>query len=151
MYKEDPSHVINRVCYENAYLNHHLFLLPLRMPKVYALDKILSKNQIKFLNGTSVEMSSEDVRKVIYNDYSNINILLLEEYDMDLSLFYEEFDYPVIHIEEIPNNLLNIIVRKMGIISSNSKLEKSFVFDINMIKEFVEVASNYCVKVISNL
>ena len=22
MYKEDPSHVINRVCYENAYLNH---------------------------------------------------------------------------------------------------------------------------------
>lgn len=115
------------------------------------LDNFLGDNQIRFLDGTVAELSKEDIRKVIYNDYSNMNILLLEEYDMDLSLFYEEFDYPVIHIEEIPNNLLNIIVKKIGIISFNSKLAKSFVFDINGIKKFVEDASNYCVKVISNL
>lgn len=115
------------------------------------LNEVLNNNQIKLLDGRVVELSNEEVRNIIYNDYSNMNILLLEEYNMDLSLFYEEFDYPVIHIEEIPNNLLNIIVNKIGIISFNSKLEKAYVFDICNIKRFIEDASNYCVSKINNV
>lgn len=115
------------------------------------LDNFVYDNQVKFIDGTVLNLSKEDIRKVIYNDYSNMNILLLEEYNMDLSLFYEEFEYPIIHIDEIPNNLLNIIVKKIGIISLNSKLEKSLVFDINNVKKFIEDASNYCVNVLSNL
>ena len=70
---------------------------------------------------------------------------------MDLSLFYEEFEYPKIYIEEVPNNFLNIIVRKMGIISANSKMDKTYLFDTKLIKEFIEQTSDEIIKKLNNL
>ena len=115
------------------------------------VEKILKDTEIKLLTGEVVKLEEKEFDKMIYNDYTNMNILLLEEYNMDLSLFYEEFLYPVIHIEEVPNNLLNLIVNKMGIISANSKLDKTYILDIKMIKEFIEESSNFCIERINNL
>ena len=115
------------------------------------VEKILKDTEIKLLTGEVVKLEEKEFDNMIYNDYTNMNILLLEEYNMDLSLFYEEFLYPVIHIEEVPNNLLNLIVNKMGIISANSKLDKTYILDIKMIKEFIEESSNFCIERINNL
>jgi len=115
------------------------------------VEKIFKDTEIKLLTGEVVKLKEKEFDKMIYNDYTNMNILLLEEYNMDLSLFYEEFLYPVIHIEEVPNNLLNLIVNKMGIISANSKLDKTYILDIKMIKEFIEESSNFCIERINNL
>lgn len=107
--------------------------------------------KLKKLNIKQLEITQEKLIELIYNDYSNFNILILDEYEIDLSLFYENFEYPSIYIEEIPNNLLNIIVSKMGIISANSKLNKTYVFDFDEIKQFIEYASDYCIKKINKL
>lgn len=115
------------------------------------INKIIKNKSVVLLDGTNIEVNEKKFEKIMYNDYSNMNILLLEEYDMDLSLFYEEFEYPVINIEEVPNNFLNIIVNKMGIISANSKLDKNYLFDISLIKEFIEKTADECSELLIKL
>ena len=115
------------------------------------VKNLMQEIEIKLANGEIVNLEEKEFDKILYNDYTNMNVLLLEEYNMDLSLFYEEFLYPVIHIEEVPNNLLNLIVNKMGIISANSKLDKTYILDIKMIKNFIEESSDFCIEKINNL
>lgn len=115
------------------------------------LEQILDNDTITLIDGSKIKLNKDKAKEIIYNDYSNMNILLLEEYDMDLSLFYEEFSYPVIYIEEIPNNLLNLIVNKMGIISANSTISKTYLFDIEQIKIFIEEASKFGIEKINKL
>ena len=105
-----------------------------------------STNYIKLLNGNKIYCSKEEISKLIYNDYTDLNISLIEEYDLDLSLFYEELEIPNIKFDEIPLNKLQIIVDQMGIIIENSKKEYTYSFNIDNIKQFVDM----CKKIISN-
>lgn len=57
---------------------------------------------------------------------------------MDLSLFYEEFQIPDTNITEIPKEKLNILIDKMGIIIENSNQDKNYIFDIYLIKEYIQ-------------
>ena len=45
-----------------------------------------------------------------YNDYTNLNIKLIDKYNLDLKIFYNEL--PQLHniIEEIPMDKINVIV-----------------------------------------
>ena len=92
-------------------------------------SQIYSGNYIKLLDGTVINSSPEEITKIVYQDYTNLNIQLLDEYKMDLSLFYEEFIIPDTNIEEIPKEKLNILIDKMGLIIENSKEEKPYTFD----------------------
>ena len=78
---------------------------------------------------------------MIYSDYTNINIKLIEKYNLDLSLFYEDFVIPKTTIEEIPADKLDILINKMGIIIENSKEEKTYVFDDYSVEQFIEESS----------
>lgn len=104
-----------------------------------------SSDYIRLLSGDKINCSKEKISKLIYNDYTNLNISLIEEYDLDLSLFYEEIEIPNIKFEEIPLNKLQIIVDQMGIIIENSKKEYTYSFNIDNIKQFIEL----CKKIIS--
>ena len=75
-----------------------------------------------------------------------MNISLIEEYDLDLSLFYEDIEIPNIKFDEIPLNKLQVIVDQMGIIIENSKKEYTYSFNIDNVKQFIEL----CKKIISN-
>ena len=68
-----------------------------------------------------------------------MNILLIEEYNLDLSLFYEEIEIPNIKFDEIPLDKLNIIVDKMGIIIENSRKGYTYSFNIDNVKQFIEL------------
>ena len=72
----------------------------------------------------------------------NINIQIIDKYNMDLSLFYEEFQKPNTTIDEIPIDKLNILIDKMGIIIENSKYEKNYIFDIYSIDNFIKETVN---------
>ena len=95
-------------------------------------------DSIRLLDGTIIKMDKEEIDKLIYSDYSDLNIKVVEEYDLDLSLFYEEFKIPNTPIQEIPIEKLDILINKMGIIMENSKSEKTYTFDIYLIKEFID-------------
>ena len=80
----------------------------------YFMPEITNSNDyIKLLNGNKIKCNKEELTKIIYNDYSNLNILLIEEYNLDLSLFYEDIEIPNIKFDEIPLDKIQIIVDQM--------------------------------------
>lgn len=110
------------------------------------LEKLVYSNSIKLLDGTIIRIKEEEIGKLIYKDYTNLNIQLIDEYQIDLSLFYEDFQIPNTNLDEIPIDKLNILIDQMGIIIENSKQEKNYIFDIVLIKAFI----NSCVNEILN-
>jgi len=105
------------------------------------IDQLTYSNSIKLLDGTIISTSEQELSSLIYSDYTNLNIKLIDEYNLDLSLFYEDFQIPKTNFNEIPIEKLNILIDKMGIIIENSKEEKSYSFDIYSVKEFIENAT----------
>lgn len=108
------------------------------------MEKITFNNALKLLDGTIINTSQEEIQSIIYSDYTNLNISVIDEYELDLSLFYEDFKKPKTSIKEIPAENLDILINKMGIIIENSKEEKKYSFDIELIKDFI---NNTCKKI----
>lgn len=105
-----------------------------------------SSDYINVLSGNKIKCTKEEIEKLIYNDYTNLNISLIEEYDLNLSLFYEDIEIPNIKFDEIPLDKLQVIVDQMGVIIENSKKEYTYSFNIDNVKQFIEL----CKKIISN-
>ncbi len=106
----------------------------------YFMSEIYNEenNMITKLDGSIVKCNGNMLSIYIYNDYTNMNMKLLDEYNMDLSIFYEEIPYLENIIDEIPMNEIKTIVDKTSIIIKNSKEQKDFVFNIENIKKFIE-------------
>lgn len=101
------------------------------------LRKLVQNSSVKLLDGTIIECSKEQFVNLIYSDYTNLNIELIDEYNIDLSLFYEEFQIPNTKIEEIPKDKLYILINEMGIIIENFRQEKEYILDIFLIESFI--------------
>ena len=112
------------------------------------METITTSNAIKLLDGTIINTSEEEIKNIIYSDYTNINTSVIDEYSLDLSLFYEDFKVPETKINEIPVENLDILINKMGIIIENSKEEKHYSIDIDIIKNFI---STTCEKILTEL
>lgn len=112
-------------------------------------SQIYFGNCIKLLDGTVINTFPEEITKIIYQDYTNLNVQLLDEYKMDLSLFYEDFIVPNTNIEEIPKEKLNILIDKMGIIIENSKEEKPYTFDTFLVLQFIDEASQEILNILN--
>lgn len=104
---------------------------------------IISGESLKLLDGTIIKTTSQEIQNILYSDYINLNIQVIDEYQMDLSLFYEDFTVPNTDISEIPIEKLNILIDKMGIIIENSTTNKNYVFEIKEIKNFIEYTKLY--------
>lgn len=103
----------------------------------YFMTEFIKKDFIYTLDGNALKLSEEEKVKYIYNDYTNLNIKLIDEYMLDLKIFYEpvpEFDNI---IKEIPMDKLNIIIDKAGVIIENTRVLKSYFFDIKEVKKFI--------------
>lgn len=107
----------------------------------YFIPEIYSYNIIKKLDGTTVRCTESQMTKYIYNDYTNLNTRLLDEYDLDLKIFYN--DLPKLNdiIEEIRMDKLNYLIDKTSLIIENAKTNKEYVFDISNIKQFIDIST----------
>ncbi len=94
-------------------------------------------NSMKLLDGTIINSEPDEYTKLIYSDYTNLNTLLIDEYNLNLSLFYEDLKIPNTIISEIPIEKLDILINKMSIIIENSKQEKNYIVNIDIIKNFI--------------
>lgn len=109
----------------------------------YFLSDIINNNTITLLNGDKIEADKELYKKLIYNDYTNLNVQLLDEYNLDLSLFYEDINLPTdIYMDEILIDKLKLLVDHTGIIIQNTKENKSYTFKLENIKPFIETSAN---------
>ncbi len=100
------------------------------------------------LNGDIENVEPIKKRNYFYNDYTNLNIKLIDEYNLDLSIFYEEVPRFNNIIKEIPMDKIKVIIDKAGIIIENSKESKSYVFDMDIVNKFINTSVNY---ILSNL
>lgn len=120
------------------------YFIHLYTDKIWFAEFLRSKlyeNCIKLLDGSTINVTNEEKLRLIYNDYTNLNVYLLDAYNLDLSLFYEELVIPNSNIDEIPIDKLQILLDQMGLIVMNSKQEKAYIFDESIINEFID----YCV------
>lgn len=100
---------------------------------------------------TKKKITYTAIKDVIYNDYTNINIDLIDKYTLPLDLFYSEFTIPSTNITEIPVDKLDILIEKMGMIIAESKEEKTFMFDTTDIEIFISNSVKYIIKDIQML
>lgn len=91
------------------------------------------------------------LRSVIYNDYTNINIDLIEHYNLSLDIFFNKYSLPQSNITEIPINKLPVLIDKLSLIIKESTTEKTFVFNTNDIIEFISASVKYIIKDIQML
>lgn len=106
----------------------------------YFVPEIVNKNLITKLDGTKVECPSEHLLSLyIYNDYTNLNQKLIDEYNLDLKIFYEEIPKIDTKMSEIPIDKLNLLVNKAGEIIESSKSKKEYLFNMENIKQFISM------------
>ena len=95
--------------------------------------KFEDTNIITKLDGTNVNCNGNMFTLYIYNDYTNLNIKLIDEYNLDLKIFYNEIPKLENIIQEIPMEKIGLIVDKAGEIVENTKEHKDFVFNLDNI------------------
>ena len=99
---------------------------------------IFDDDSIKLLNGTVLQLDAEERKKIVYNDYTNLNINIIDKYNIDLSLFYMKLKFPKSKIDEVPVKKLNLIVDKMGTFIKNSKKQKTVVLDCRNVYKYID-------------
>lgn len=99
-----------------------------------------SKSLITKLDGTVVKCNGNMLVQYIYNDYTNLNIEVVDAYGLDCEIFYNEIPKIKPIIEEIPMDRLDVIVNQAGKILENTKEHKEFVFNIENVKKFIKLA-----------
>ena len=117
----------------------------------YFIPEIYSYNLIKKIDGSVVRCSQCLMMKYIYSDYTNLNTRLLDEYDLDLKIFYNELPEFEDIIEEIRMDKLQLLIDKTSIIIENTRQRKEYVFDIDNIKQFINTASKLILAKIDEL
>ena len=112
------------------------------------MPKLTANNSIKLLDGTIIQTTPEEMRNMIYSDYTNLNIRIIEEYDLDLSLFYEDFVIPKTTMQEIPVENLDILINKMGILIKNSQGQKTYTLDLTDVENFINDTAKEIIEVL---
>lgn len=115
--------------------------------EVVASD-LFNTDSITLLNGSVITVKESDAKKLLYSDFSNINVDLIGRYEIDLSLFYLEPAIPKTKIDEIPIKKLNLIIQKMGTIIKNSEKARTVVLDQKNVHKFIESSAD---EIIDNL
>ena len=68
----------------------------------YFIPEIYNNDYIQKLDGTKVKCYDNMLLTYMYNDYTDLNLKLIDEYDLDLSIFYEDIPKFDNIIKEIP-------------------------------------------------
>ncbi len=121
-------------------LGYYIHLLTDYLWFKYFMTEISDENYIVKLDGTKVKCNGKMLLMYIYNDYTNLNIKLIDEYNLDLKIFYSKLPEFKNIIKEIPMDKLDIIVNKTGEIIENTKERKDMVFNMNNIKKFIDTS-----------
>lgn len=107
----------------------------------YFVTEIINNDYITKKDGTIVKLNGNMKCLYIYNDYTNLNIQLIDKYNLNLKIFYNEIPTLEYIIEEIPMEKLNLLINQAGVIIENSKENKNFIFDIKDVSKFIETST----------
>jgi len=121
-------------------LGYYIHLYTDYLWEKYFATELGNKNLIKKLNGDVVKCNGEMYKQYIYNDYTSLNSQIIDEYNLELDIFYEDVPHLDNIVEEIPMEKIDVIINQAGIIIANAKQRKEFVFDMNAVKQFITLS-----------
>ena len=102
--------------------------------------------------GMEITLNGKMLMLYIYNDYTNLNIELINKYNLDFEFMFEEKNKYIPHIiKEIPYEKLPVLYDNFERIIENSKTSKVFVFDIENIENFINLCVEIILSEISNI
>jgi len=107
----------------------------------YFISEVLTEKEIIKKDGKVVKLNGEMARLYIYNDYTNLNIQLINKFNLNLSFLNNKFEIKSV-IEEIPIDEIDKLYKAALDIIDKTKLHTSFVFDIKDVCVFIETATN---------
>ena len=107
--------------------------------KYFYID-FLENGDLYLLDGTKVEATELSIKEYFYNDYTTLNKILIEEYELDLKIFENKIPKLKNIIKEIPMNQLQLIVDKTNAIIKKANETKSYVFDAERIYKFINTS-----------
>lgn len=107
------------------------------------LKNYQNNNGFILKNGEKIDVTEQEYCKLLYNDYTYLDPQILDYYNMDLSIFYDEYEFPINVIEEIPYDELRRLVDKMGLIYSSNDSKKEYALSIENIVHFIEYSTIY--------
>ena len=91
-------------------------------------------------DGTKVKCTGNMISTYIYNDYTNLNIEVINRYNLDLKIFYNDIPKFKNIIKEIPMDKIDLIVNQTGLIIMNSKKRKEMVINMEHIENFIDLS-----------
>ena len=114
------------------------------------MTDLVGEDGFQLLESQRVKNNKEVMREIFYKDYTNMNIRLIDKYNLDLTLFYEEFELPSTCIKEIPIKKLNILIDKMGVIIANSHNRRNKVLEYQKVVKFIDETAKEIVTFLEN-
>lgn len=121
-------------------LGYYIHLYSDYLWEKYFISQYYRHDYVKTLNDIYIILPEEEKIKYIYNDYTNLNIQLIDKYNLDLKIFYNELPEFNNIIEEIPMDKLSTIVDYTGVIVANSKESKAYIFDLDDVARFIQTS-----------
>lgn len=100
--------------------------------------------------GELIHFAEDELLEILYDDYSNLNPQLIEHYNLDLSLFYEKFDFPKSYITEVSEEYFQDVVDKLGAYCIK-ECNSNFVLQLENVIHFIEYACVYCLDELEKL
>jgi len=114
----------------------------------YFKPDFIKNEKIYLLDGTVVDCGEEKLIEYFYNDYTTLNKVLIDDYNLDLKIFEKSIPKIKNIITEIPMNQLQLIIDKAYTIIKKSNEEKFYMFDKTRVNKFIDYSVN---AIISNL
>ncbi len=116
--------------------------------KKYFISELAENNAITLLNGDKIPIDSLLYHELLYSDYANVEVQLLDEYELDLSLFCKEVVLPKLNMSEIPVERLQLMIDYVSTLIENAKKSESNMFNFEQIKAFIETTADLiCLKI----
>lgn len=101
------------------------------------LPKYYTKTQLKLITGKYIELSSNEKIKLIYEDYSSLNIILKKIYNLNLDFLNDNYNIKT-DISEVPADEINLLLNDVKKIVKTSEELPLNVFHKDEIIEFIE-------------
>ena len=117
----------------------------------YFMPEIKDKNVIQKLDGTKVKCNGDSFILYVYNDYTNLNIDLINKYYIYLEWLFYGLDSKDNIIREIDFSKLNILIDKTISIIENTKKNKEYVFKGDQIDTFINFSTKLIVSKINEI
>ena len=103
---------------------------------------IINDNTILDKEGNEITLKGISIDDIIYNDYTNLNVQIIDYYNLNLSLFYEKFNYPNNNIAELPSKHFDDIINKLSSMCTTNT-ENNYIINIEKIVHFIDYCTIY--------